>query len=56
MTPMKLVAEREKSWPFYWVVRDDSGAKVDRDQYSNDLRERWPHPDYDLIFIQDFAP
>ena len=49
----KLFAKREPQVPYFWIVRDESGRQIDRDQYSNDLRERYPLPEYELKFIQE---
>jgi hypothetical protein len=35
-----LVVERESNWPYFWIVTR-KGIQLDRDQYSNDIRERY---------------
>lgn len=35
-----LIVEREPQYPYFWLVKD-SGVVIDRDQYSNDIRERF---------------
>ncbi len=36
-----LVARREDASPYYWVLKDEDGKVIDRDQYRHDLQERW---------------
>lgn len=57
---IKLTAKRETEGetpngnPFggLWVVRDEDGAFVDHDQWSNDLVARYsPKKGYDLEFV-----
>lgn len=31
---------REDAAPFYWILRDEHGGQVDRDQYRHDVMER----------------
>lgn len=40
-----LVIEREPEHPFFWLVKRDNEI-LDRDQYSNDIRERFNSGEY----------
>jgi hypothetical protein len=35
-----LVVERELQYPYFWLVKKN-GKVIDRDQYSNDIEERF---------------
>ena len=51
VAPRKLYAKRESNPPRHWVVRDlNTNEKVDRDKYSNDLKEKYSAPEYELTF------
>lgn len=40
-------AIREKSAPYFWIVKDDKGNKIDRCRYGNELKDRYEN----LVFI-----
>jgi len=35
-----FIVEREPQYPYFWLVKDN-GIVIDRDRYSNDIRERF---------------
>ena len=35
-----LIVEREPQYPYFWLVKNGS-VVIDRDKYSNDIRERF---------------
>ena len=35
-----FIIEREPQYPYFWLVKDGNTV-IDRDQYSNDIRERF---------------
>lgn len=41
-----LTIEREPDFPYFWLVKKD-GKIIDRDQYSNDIEERFEMGQYD---------
>lgn len=48
-----LYAKKEHDTPYFWVVRDKLGNMVARDKYSNDLRDRFCRPKFNLVFEED---
>lgn len=50
--PEILYAKREAEPPYHWIVRDENGKLRDRDKYSNDLRDRFRAPMFNLVFIE----
>jgi len=40
MSDKKATIKREDAAPYYWIARDESGNKLDRDKYQNDLIPR----------------
>jgi hypothetical protein len=48
-----LYAKREATHPWFWVVKDKLGNFIARDRYSNDLRDRFRQPKFNLIFQDD---
>jgi hypothetical protein len=43
--------KREPHWPFYWILRDETGEQMDRDQYRNDVIPR-----HDLVVFEHYDP
>jgi hypothetical protein len=40
-----LTIKREPKYPFFWLVKR-KGIVIDRDQYSNDIRDRFDRGEY----------
>ena len=46
-----LLVVREPQYPYFWLVKRD-GIVIDRDQYSNDIRERFDIGVYSATDVQ----
>ena len=46
-----LLIVREPQYPYFWLVKRD-GIVIDRDQYSNDIRERFASGVYSATVAQ----
>lgn len=48
-----LFARRESGFQNKWVVRDQLGDYITHDKYSNDLRDRFSKPKFNLRFFDE---